>query len=139
MDSKEHYSLTIYGGICCVKDVPSSIEIDSILDRANFAQKTVKGQEERHYAFYTDSIREQMVEEINIQSRFSDALKNKEFIVYYQPKVNLSADSFDSAEALVRWQDKSGRVISPASFIPVLEKNFLISTQDQYVFGKYVF
>lgn len=134
MDAKEHYSLTIYGGICCVKDVPSSIEIDSILDRANFAQKTVKGQEERHYAFYTDSIREQMVEEINIQSRFRDAIKNKEFSVYYQPKVNLSAASFDSAEALVRWQDKSGRVISPASFIPVLEKNFLISTLDQYVF-----
>ncbi|MCQ4987368.1 diguanylate phosphodiesterase, partial [Anaerostipes caccae] len=83
MDSKEHNSLTIYGGICCVKDVPSAIEIDSILDRANFAQKTVKGQEECHYAFYTDSIREQMVAEINIQSRFSDALKNKEFIVYY--------------------------------------------------------
>ena len=124
MDAKEHYSLTIYGGICCVKDVPSSIEIDSILDRANFAQKTVKGQEERHYAFYTDSIREQMVEEINIQSRFRDAIKNKEFSVYYQPKVNLSAASFDSAEALVRWQDKSGRVISPASFIPVLEKEF---------------
>lgn len=134
MDSKEHYSLTIYAGICCIEDVPSSMEVDSIMDRANFAQKTVKGQEERHYAFYTDSIREQMVEEINIQSRFSDAIENKEFMVYYQPKVNLSTDSFDSAEALVRWQANDGQIITPASFIPVLEKNFLISTLDQYVF-----
>lgn len=134
MDSKEHYSLTIYGGICCVEDVPPSIEIDSIMDRANFAQKTVKGQEERHYAFYTDSIREQMVEEINLQSSFNDAIENKEFVVYYQPKMNLSTGSFDSAEALVRWQPKNGRIISPATFIPVLEKNFLISTLDQYVF-----
>lgn len=91
---------------------------------ANFAQKTVKGQEERHYAFYTDSIREQMVEEINIQSRFSDAIKNKEFSVYYQPKVNLSAESFDSAEALVRWRDKNGRVISPTPLSPSLKRIF---------------
>lgn len=134
MDSKEHYNLTIYGGICCVHDVSSSMEIDSILDRANFAQKTVKGQEERHYAFYTDSIREQMIEEINIQSRFRDAIKDKEFVVYYQPKVDLATDGLDSAEALVRWKPKDGHMISPASFIPVLEKNFLISTLDQYVF-----
>ena len=134
MESREHYSITIFGGICCVEDVSSSMEIDSILDRANFAQKTVKGQEERHYAFYTDSIREQMIEEINIQSRFSDALKDKEFLVYYQPKVNLSHGTFDSAEALVRWKTKDGGLISPAAFIPVLEKNFLISALDQYVF-----
>lgn len=134
MDSKEHYSLTIFGGICCAEDVSSDMEIDSILDRANFAQKTVKGQEERHYAFYTDSIREQMIEEINIQSRFNDAINEKEFLVYYQPKVNLSQGTFDSAEALVRWQTKDGNLISPAAFIPVLEKNFLISALDQYVF-----
>ncbi|MBS7007768.1 putative bifunctional diguanylate cyclase/phosphodiesterase [Anaerostipes sp.] len=134
LDSKEHYSITIFGGICCAEDVSSAMEIDSILDRANFAQKTVKGQEERHYAFYTDSIREQMIEEINIQSRFSDAIKDKEFLVYYQPKVNLSQDTFDSAEALVRWRTHSGDLISPAVFIPVLEKNFLISVLDQYVF-----
>lgn len=64
---------------------------------------------------------------------FNQALLNKEFVVYYQPKVDLSDNRICGSEALVRW-NKDGKLLSPASFIPALEKDGSICELDFYVF-----
>lgn len=121
-------------GICCVEDVIEVLKIDGLLDRANFARKTVKTGEKQNYAYYDESIRRHLWEEKHIESQMLSALKNREFTVYYQPKVNLSTGKIGCSEALVRWQSQAGTIIPPDRFIPVFEKKFLIDQLDQYVF-----
>lgn len=66
---------------------------------------------------------------------FNNAIKNKEFVVYYQPKYNIEGNMpiISSAEALVRWNHHKFGLISPKIFIPLLEEKYLIKELDKYV------
>jgi diguanylate cyclase (GGDEF)-like protein len=122
-------------GICCVEDVLEELKIDGLLDRANFARKTVKNGTNHNYVYYDESIRRRLWEEKEIEGRMQGALERQEFIVYYQPKVCLSAGKIGSAEALVRWRAQDGSLIPPDRSIPVFERRFMIDQLDQYVFA----
>lgn len=121
-------------GICCVEDVIESLNIDGLLDRANFARKTVKTGANANYMYYDESIRSHLWAEKDIESRMLTALENREFTVYYQPKVDLRTGKIGCSEALVRWRTQGGTVIPPDRFIPVFERKFMIDRLDQYVF-----
>ena len=62
-----------------------------------------------------------------------EALKNDEFFIYYQPKINLSNKKEVLAEALVRW-NRNNKIIPPGEFIPLFEKNRFILKLDLYIF-----
>ena len=121
-------------GICCLEDLVDDLKIEGYLDRANFARKTVKNGSNHNYVFYNESIRRHLWEEKNVEGQMHDALKNHEFLVYYQPKVELKTGRIGCSEALVRWQTSDGTIIPPDRFIPVFERNFMIHRLDQYVF-----
>lgn len=57
--------------------------------------------------------------------KIKSALLNKEFILYYQPKVNMRKGSVIGAEALIRWQKPSGEMIPPDSFLPTIKDHSL--------------
>ena len=61
------------------------------------------------------------------------SLKNHEFIVFYQPKVNIYTNQCVGVEALVRWRRQDGNMIYPSEFIPLFEKNHFIIDLDMYV------
>lgn len=67
------------------------------------------------------------------EARFADALKKKEFILWYQPKYNAFTEKIVGAEALIRWQTSNG-MISPGDFLEVFEEDGLIRPLDEYVF-----
>lgn len=134
----------MYGGqavsvqcdICYLEDLAEDLQIEGILDRANYARKTVKTGLNRKYAVYDESIRKQLRYEKSIENRMLKSLENEEFLVYFQPKVDLQTGLATQAEALVRWQTDEGLIIPPDKFIPIFEKKYLISSLDQYVFKK---
>lgn len=126
--------LSVTCGFCCVEDVLEKLDITGLLNRANYARKTVKNGIKRSYAFYDEGIRNQLRLEKDIESKLQAAIDNREFIVYYQPKVNAKTGKIACAEALVRWRNADGAVIPPDRFIPVLEKNHEIARLDRYVF-----
>ena len=134
LESDGRQSISSCCGICCVEDVLEDLKIEGLLDRANFARKTVKNGSNPNYVFYNDSIRKGLWEEKGIESKMADALKNHEFVVYYQPKVNPESGRAAGAEALVRWRMKDGTVIPPDKFIPVFEQKFMIGQLDRYVY-----
>ncbi|EFS27535.2 hypothetical protein FUAG_03050 [Fusobacterium ulcerans ATCC 49185] len=74
------------------------------------------------------------LKEKNIEDNMEHALENNEFIVYFQPKVELKTNKIAGAEALVRWQDPKKGLIPPDEFIPIFEKNGFITKLDIYVF-----
>lgn len=134
LNSYDKHSLPVCCGICCIEDVIENLRIEGLLDRANFARKTVKNGTYMNYAFYDESIRQKLFEEKSIESNMVNALENKEFTVYYQPKVDLATGKIACAEALVRWEKEDGTIVPPDKFIPIFEKDFSIAKLDQYVF-----
>lgn len=73
-----------------------------------------------------------------LENNIPSAIQNHEFVVYYQPKADISDPNnykLCGAEALVRWS-KDGKMVPPMDFIPVLEKNGLVTLVDFYVFEK---
>lgn len=128
------HSITIACGFCCLEDLIERLDAMALVNRANYAQKTIKNHPTNHYAFYNESIREKMILERRLQERMGDALKNREFVVYMQPKVSPKDGMIMGAEALVRWQMPDGSILPPGQFVPVFEKNRVIGKLDQYVF-----
>lgn len=129
-------AVSVQCGICYLEDLAEDLQIEGILDRANYARKTVKTGLNRKYAVYDESIRKQLRYEKFIENRMLKSLENEEFLVYFQPKVDLQTGLATQAEALVRWQTDEGLIIPPDKFIPIFEKKYLISSLDQYVFKK---
>lgn len=132
--SNHHQSVSTCCGICCIEDVIEELKIEGLLDRANFARKTVKNGTNPNYVFYNESIRNRLRREKYVEGRMAEALDNREFKVFYQPKVDLKTDKIACSEALVRWQGNNGAIIPPDQFIPVFESKFMIDRLDQYVF-----
>lgn len=128
-----HQILNTCCGICCVDSIAENLTIEGYIDRANFARSTVKNGENPNYMFYNESIRNHLMEEKHVESRMHAALANHEFIVEYQPKVDVKTKKIASAEALVRWKVNGETIIPPDSFIPVFERKFMINQLDQYV------
>ena len=69
-----------------------------------------------------------------MEDEFAGAISNGQFEIWYQPKYNPVDNKLVGAEALVRWRGGDGKLISPARFIPLFEKDGLIKTLDEYVF-----
>lgn len=129
-------SVSVQCGICYLEDLQEDLTVECIIDRANYARKTVKTGRNIKYAAYNENIRKQLRDEKSIENRMLKSLQNEEFLVYYQPKVDLQTGLATQAEALVRWQTAEGLIIPPDKFIPVFEKKYMISALDQYVFQK---
>lgn len=113
-----------------------NMSVYSACDRAMSALETIKGEFVRNYAIYDDTLRMKKLEEQDIMDNVEEALQNREFVLYYQPKYSLSTEKIVGAEALVRWQTPEGGLRMPDSFIPLFEKNGFISQLDQYVWAK---
>ncbi len=131
---KAHYKPEIYVGVFCTEDIEGKLTISEMIDRANMAQKSVKGSSEYHIAYYTEEIRERIIAEKDLERRMETALSNGEFKVYYQPKYEVDTGEIVGAEALVRWDSPETGFMSPAKFIPLFEQNGFIINLDQYVF-----
>lgn len=82
--------------------------------------------------YYNEEIHKQFLKEKDIEARMADALRDGEFMVYYQPKIELNSSRIVGAEALVRWRT-NGRIIPPAEFIPIFEKNGFVCQIDFFV------
>lgn len=128
------HRMTVACGFCCIEDVVEQLDVMGLVDRANYAQKTVKNLSDSHYAFYNESIRQKMFGEIRIADQLKSAVENREFLVYIQPKVCPFKGRVCSGEALVRWQTQDGQFLPPDSFIPVFERKRTIGVVDEYVF-----
>lgn len=127
------YTLKLWSGFFCQDDPNQKFTLFEMMDRAILAQKHVKENREITYAFYEDSMRDQMLKEQSIERKMATALQNGEFVIYLQPKYDLQHMKPSSAEALVRWITDEG-VIPPSDFIPLFERNYFIVELDKYIF-----
>ncbi|MBQ8435120.1 MAG: EAL domain-containing protein, partial [Oscillospiraceae bacterium] len=127
----KHVSLRYSYGVYVIGD--KSIPARLICDYANMAKNSIKGNHINHIAFYTDGMKDKIIEEINIENDMEKALEEEQFVMYLQPKYHIRDDKVVGAEALARWNHPVKGFIKPAKFIPLFEKNGFIIHLDQYI------
>lgn len=108
-------------------------DVTLMCDWALLALRSVKEKYGRLYAWFEPVMRESLVREHEIVGEMAEALKNREFVAYYQPQYNLTTGRLVGAEALVRWAHPAGGMIWPGDFIPLFEKNGFIFELDRYI------
>lgn len=84
------------------------------------------------YVYYDEGVKKKLLDNLKYTRRLPKAIKDKELVVYFQPKVSASTYKIVGAEALVRWWC-DGQLIPPIDFIPICEKTGLITEIDFYV------
>ncbi len=127
----EKYNLSLSFGIVTISDrneLPSSY-----LAQAENARRQSKVEHKTTFVKFDDSMKKYYENKLNVTFRMKEAMKNREFSVVYQPKIDFDTLEVGGAEALVRWFPKEGRTIFPDEFIPVFEQNGFILSLDLYV------
>ena len=119
-------------------EVDKSLDIERRFDRAKMAADSVRGNLADPIGYYDESLLDAEVLAEQLIDGFPSALREKQFVVYYQPKFDVQSDApvLSSAEALVRWNHPGLGMISPGVFIPLFEKNGLIQALDNYVWAE---
>lgn len=108
--------------------------IEKAYSKAKIAREYAMYSPELHYAFYSETNRVKRQYEKQLEERFPAAIAGEEFEVWYQPKYSASDCSIVGSEALVRWREEGGEMISPGKFIPLFERNGMIMKLDEYMF-----
>ena len=103
-----------------------------VMDRISRASMEVKRCQDENLLYFDSVMMDQRMRELEIEVNYRDALKNEEFEVYYQPKVDMRSFTLCGAEALCRW-NHDGRVVPPLEFIPILEQSMDICSLDMYM------
>lgn len=107
--------------------------MSDIMNKSSIAFNAARSDERRDVVFYSPLHLEAAIHKKEISTLFPKALENREFVVYYQPKVRLSDNKLCGCEALCRWV-RDGKVVPPMDFIPILETEGTICRLDFYVF-----
>ncbi len=121
-----------------VYEVTEHIPFYIMMDRAYLALEKAKRSSRDKVQFYDEQDRRRILTERQVENSMEAALKNGEFCVYLQPKVDLKTGQMTEAEALVRWITPDKGIISPDAFIPVFEKNGFVLKLDMYILEQVV-
>ncbi len=100
-------------------------DADSIFRNAEAALKKAKSSGEK-YLFYTEKMTERIADRLALENKLRQAIERQEFVLHYQPKVDVAHRRIVGVEALIRWQSPDG-LVPPLSFIPLLEEMGLIT------------
>ncbi|MBQ3789394.1 MAG: bifunctional diguanylate cyclase/phosphodiesterase [Lachnospiraceae bacterium] len=123
-----NYRVVVHYGFCEVPE--KNFEVSDIIEQAYLACSTVKHNMVRRYAYYDNVLRESLLAEQELISHADKALKNHEFIPYFQPVFQSGTQKLVSAEALVRWKHPERGLLEPGKFVPAMERNGFIASVD---------
>jgi diguanylate cyclase (GGDEF)-like protein len=110
-------------------------DADMLFNNAEAALKKAKASRDR-YLFYAQKMTETVAMSLGIENRLRRALEREEFVLHYQPKVNIVSGKLTGAEALIRWNDPVSGLTLPGRFIPILEETGLIHDVGRWVLRK---
>ena len=111
---------------------------DELIKIAELSLKEVKKAGSSNAMLYSIDLHHKVVDALKVEKEIEKAFENKEFVLYYQPKINIAENIISGAEALIRWNHPVKGVILPGKFIPVLEETGLIVDVGEWVIKELV-
>ena len=104
-----------------------------LLKHADIAMYKVKSSGKNGYTFFTSEMNSSHQERISLENELHQAIQNSEFVLHYQPQINMLSNRIVGVEALIRWQHPERGLLSPGSFIDMAEELGLISAITDWV------
>lgn len=108
-------------------------DVEVLLKNAEAAMNRAKELGINNYQHYMPTMNARAFEQLTLEHNLRKALKKDQFLVYYQPQIDMRTQKIIGAEALVRWQHPELGMISPAQFIPIAEETGLILPLGEWV------
>jgi diguanylate cyclase (GGDEF)-like protein len=111
-------------------------DAETLMRKADMAMHSAKRLGRNRHQMFVEHMDEQVQQQVQLEDELWRAMKNNEFVLYYQPVVDLSSGAIIGAEALLRWPNRHGDWISPSEFIPLTEQCGLIVPLSEWVFSE---
>ncbi|WP_051685279.1 EAL domain-containing protein [Clostridium sp. KNHs205] len=122
--SLKEYFVTVSIGIAMAPKDGKTTQV--LLKNADSAMYSAKVTGKNTFAYFKPAMNERLMEKIQNQSELRRAIEKREFIVYYQPQIDLNTDKITGFEALVRWDHAEKGILKPSEFISLSEETGLI-------------
>jgi PAS domain S-box-containing protein/diguanylate cyclase (GGDEF)-like protein len=100
-------------------------DAERLYSNAETAVKQAKEAGE-HYLFYRPAMNASVAETLSLERKMRKALEAEQFVLHYQPKIDLASGRISGLEALIRWNDPGSGLVPPVKFIPLLEETGMI-------------
>jgi diguanylate cyclase (GGDEF)-like protein len=108
-------------------------DIDNLIKQADIAMYRSKNEGRNSYSFFTADMHGQALEWLTLERDMRKAIDHGDFVLYYQPQINLDTRQISGVEALVRWQHPELGLLTPDRFLPIAEEGGLMSTLGIWV------
>lgn len=111
-------------------------DAETLMLKADMAMYSAKRLGRNRHQMFVEHMSEQVQQQVQLEDEMWRALENNEFVLYYQPVVDLKSGAIVGAEALLRWPNAHGAWLSPAEFIPMTEKCGLIVPLSEWILSE---
>jgi diguanylate cyclase (GGDEF)-like protein/PAS domain S-box-containing protein len=108
-------------------------DLDNLIKKADLAMYAAKGKGKCSFCFYSSEMDEHAHKRFVLENGLRKAIERQEFLLYYQPKVDVLSGQITSMEALLRWAHPELGIVAPADFIPLAEESGLIIPLGEWV------
>jgi len=109
-------------------------DLDTLLRNADVAMYHAKSEGRNRYAFYHDSMRQATARRLSLEHDLRRAIENEQFVLHYQPQIDMQTGRINGIEALIRWNHPTLGMLWPQHFIGVAEESGMIMAIWEWVF-----